>query len=213
MFTRGHRNPQGLIYIPTWNVIFDIEHGDKPDDGINLLQSGMNYSWKNVGGYHYNNNYPGEANSINSYLLNPNIANDRLVKPWYAWCSAMPSCSSNNADWCTVAPSDGIYYYSSAIPKLQHSILVLTLKKGVCVHPGIYVFRLLPNSNNLIPSTFEIPNPQFIGNNLFSDNSRLRDLAISKDGKSIFVLEVGNSIFYKLMYNHSNLQLYPKSIQ
>ncbi len=37
-FTRGHRNPQGLMYNSSQNILYDIEHGDQTDDEINILQ-------------------------------------------------------------------------------------------------------------------------------------------------------------------------------
>ena len=54
-YTRGHRNPQGLMYNPNQQIIYNIEHGDRTDDEINILQAGMNYGWKYVRGYHGDN--------------------------------------------------------------------------------------------------------------------------------------------------------------
>jgi len=37
-YTRGHRNPQGLMFNPDKNIIYDIEHGDRTDDEINVAK-------------------------------------------------------------------------------------------------------------------------------------------------------------------------------
>ncbi|UOQ69606.1 PQQ-dependent sugar dehydrogenase [Hymenobacter volaticus] len=103
-FTRGHRNPQGLMYNPVQNVVYDIEHGDRTDDEINVLVKGMNYGWKNVRGYHGDNNYPGEAAYIQAYVPHPLIANDQLKPAFYAWCAVPQPTNPNSADWCSVAP-------------------------------------------------------------------------------------------------------------
>ncbi len=43
IFTKGHRNPQGLAKIG--DKIFSAEHGPKGGDEINVLNKNMNYGW------------------------------------------------------------------------------------------------------------------------------------------------------------------------
>lgn len=191
-YTRGHRNPQGLMYHPDLHILYDIEHGDRTDDEINILEKGMNYGWKNVRGYHTDNNYPGEADYITNYVPNPQISNDHLVEPFYSFCATIQSTDPNYLSWCTVAPSDGIYYGSTAIPEWTNSLLVVTLKNGTTTDMEVYQFQLDSNGN-LVPATSSNPNPKrFFGTDQ-ELNGRLRDIAISPDGKIIYLVNNGGA--------------------
>jgi glucose/arabinose dehydrogenase len=192
-FTRGHRNPQGLVFNPALNIMYGIEHGDRTDDEINVLEGGKNYGWKNVRGYHSDNNYPGEAQYISSYTLNPGITNDGLKEPMWAWCATPQPTSNNNADWCTVAPSDGIYYSSTGIPGWDNSLLIVTLKNGVYTDQEMYKFKLNPDGITLAPPQNQHPNPEkFFGVDQ-ALNGRLRDIAVSPDGKKIYLINNGGA--------------------
>ncbi|KAA1185076.1 PQQ-dependent sugar dehydrogenase [Paenibacillus sp. B2(2019)] len=57
IYSRGHRNPQGLAWQPGTNRLFVSEHGESSKDEINFIQPGNNYGWpKYEGG---NQNQPG----------------------------------------------------------------------------------------------------------------------------------------------------------
>lgn len=45
IWTRGHRNPQGLAYDPVRNLVFQHEHGPRGGDEVNVLKAGANYGW------------------------------------------------------------------------------------------------------------------------------------------------------------------------
>lgn len=45
IWTRGHRNPQGLAYDPVRRVVFEHEHGPQGGDEVNVLKAGANYGW------------------------------------------------------------------------------------------------------------------------------------------------------------------------
>lgn len=189
MFTRGHRNPQGLFYIPDTKTVYNTEHGDFTDDEINPLYPGMNYGFKNVHGYHHDDNFPGEADFIASYTPHPLILNDSLVEPFYSWCAVpKPENTKDNSTWCTVAPSDGMYYADTTIPSLYNTILVTTLKTSDLVTSGLYVFHLNEDKKTLRPSTKKQPNPRrlFVEDNPF--NGRLRDIATNHDGTKLFLI-------------------------
>lgn len=49
-WSRGHRNPQGLVYAANDNL-YGSEHGPNNDDEINLIVSGANYGWPNIHGF------------------------------------------------------------------------------------------------------------------------------------------------------------------
>ncbi|MGQ0534769.1 MAG: PQQ-dependent sugar dehydrogenase [Methanobacteriota archaeon] len=44
VFTKGHRNPQGLCFTPDGRL-YSVEHGPDTDDELNLLVAGANYGW------------------------------------------------------------------------------------------------------------------------------------------------------------------------
>lgn len=55
IWTYGHRNPQGLAYDSLNNRIWEVEHGPKGGDELNLIQKGKNYGWPLVTyGINYN---------------------------------------------------------------------------------------------------------------------------------------------------------------
>jgi glucose/arabinose dehydrogenase len=186
-YTRGHRNPQGLMYNPNLDILYGVEHGDRSDDEINILHPGMNYGWKYVRGFHSDNNFPGEATFISNYVPDPNIANDSLVEAFYSWCATTPDTSTDSFVWCTVAPSDGIYYGNTGIPEWTNSLLVVSLKNGVTTDQELFQFKLLPNGE-LKPSTTGDPNPKkFFGDDQVL-NGRLRDVTFSPDGMKIYLI-------------------------
>jgi glucose/arabinose dehydrogenase len=45
IWSYGHRNPQGLAFQPSSDVLFAPEHGPDHGDEINLIQKGENYGW------------------------------------------------------------------------------------------------------------------------------------------------------------------------
>ncbi len=191
-FTRGHRNPQGLAYNTNLGILYSIEHGDRTDDEINILEKGMNYGWKNVHGFHNDDNFPGEAAYVSNYVPHPQIANDHLVEPVYSICAVPTPSSNTGTSWCTVAPSDGIYYKSTSIPEWTNSILLVTLKNGDNTDMELYRFKL--NAQGTIEaSTTPNPNPKkyFAEDQLL--NGRLRDIAVSPDGKKIYLINNGGA--------------------
>ena len=187
MFTRGHRNPQGLAFNHISNVLYDIEHGDRTDDEVNVLLAGKNYGWKNIRGYHNDGNHPGEQEYVENYEPNELIKRDSLVEPIYSWgAESLPS--GGFLTWPTVAPSDGIYYGYNTIPEWENSLLVVTLKNGSSTDQELFQFKLNEDGTALAESTEENPNPKkFFGEDQ-DLNGRLRDVAISEDGKKLFLI-------------------------
>jgi len=45
IFTFGHRNPQGLAMHPLTGRLWEVEHGPRGGDELNLLKAGANYGW------------------------------------------------------------------------------------------------------------------------------------------------------------------------
>lgn len=44
----GHRNPQGLVFDPKKNILWESEHGPSGGDELNIIKQGANYGWPYV---------------------------------------------------------------------------------------------------------------------------------------------------------------------
>ncbi|TDO25156.1 PQQ-dependent sugar dehydrogenase [Sediminibacterium goheungense] len=91
VFSYGHRNPQGMIFDPVNNRIWENEHGPMGGDEINLIQKGNNYGWPLVC---YGKNYDGVAVSSNPTapgITNPTKYWDPSIAP-----SGLAVITSNN---------------------------------------------------------------------------------------------------------------------
>ncbi len=56
IWSYGHRNPQGLAIDPRNGNLFDVEHGPRGGDELNLVEKGKNYGWPVIS---YGINYDG----------------------------------------------------------------------------------------------------------------------------------------------------------
>jgi len=65
IFSWGHRNPQGLTLHPQTGRIWEVEHGPKGGDELNILKAGANYGWPRVT---YGANYDGSKITDNRHL-------------------------------------------------------------------------------------------------------------------------------------------------
>ena len=45
IWSYGHRNPQGLVFDKERGVLFEMEHGPRGGDEINIISKGGNYGW------------------------------------------------------------------------------------------------------------------------------------------------------------------------
>ena len=45
IYSYGHRNPQGLFYDHATQQLWEIEHGPRGGDEINMIKAGANYGW------------------------------------------------------------------------------------------------------------------------------------------------------------------------
>lgn len=105
VFSYGHRNPQGLVFLPG-GALYATEHGPSDNDEVNRIEVGRNYGWPNVRG-----------------------ACDGDAGP-----AEVPFCQANNvatplAMWTpTIAPAGIDYYGSTRIPQWTGSLLFTTLK-------------------------------------------------------------------------------------
>ncbi|HMF77570.1 MAG TPA: PQQ-dependent sugar dehydrogenase [Bryobacteraceae bacterium] len=73
-WTSGHRTPYGLAFSPT-GELWEVEHGPRGGDELNLIEEGKNYGWPLVS---YGNNYNGVP------IPKPDTRPD-LAKPVIYW--------------------------------------------------------------------------------------------------------------------------------
>lgn len=102
VWSRGHRNIQGLAYTSAGHL-FASEHGDATDDEVNYIQRKAFYGWPRIEGFA---DRPDEKAYADSFPFTP---------PLKAWTP-------------TIAPAGVDYYASNRIPEWQNSILMGTLK-------------------------------------------------------------------------------------
>jgi len=86
IYSYGHRNPQGLFYDKTRDILFECEHGPRGGDEINIIQKGKNYGWARVshGKEYWNFSDVGEAKSLEGMIdplkvYIPSIAPSSLI--------------------------------------------------------------------------------------------------------------------------------------
>ncbi len=199
VLTYGHRNPQGLAFGPD-GTLYSSEQGPKTDDEVNILRPGGNYGWPHVAGYRDDMAYqfarwqdasvPCETLTFSDIVIDPSVP----VADETAWAGPMidplttlftvpsdhnfrdPACDGNDyICWPTVAASSVEVYPAGLAgwPKMQNSLLVTALKRG-----SVYRIPLTPDGQAAMGA------PQ----RLWRTDNRYRDLAISPDGRRIFVI-------------------------
>ena len=65
IFSKGHRNPQGLFNLN--NTVYEVEHGPRGGDELNIIESGNNYGWPK---YSFGKSYDGNSYKIPIDTLN-----------------------------------------------------------------------------------------------------------------------------------------------
>lgn len=214
VYSIGHRNPQGLVW-QKWYTngaqypndvaggkLFSSEHGPRTDDELNIIQSGRNYGWPYIAGFNDGVNYeyvnwsssPNCSSTPYSESTIPSgatvtqessysaLANFQPpISSMFPSCGSLPAttCNADGTDWmrfATVAPSSLDFYnvaWGTGIPNWYPSLLVPTLRKGT-----LYRYKLNATMDGVI--TDSIP--------YFKSNNRYRDIALSPDGKKIYLI-------------------------
>lgn len=99
-WTTGHRTPYGLAFAPDGRL-WELEHGPRGGDELNLIQPGKNYGWPLVS---YGVNYNGVP------IPSPDTRPD-LAKPVIYWAPV-------------IAPGNLMFYKGSLFPKWNGSALL-----------------------------------------------------------------------------------------
>lgn len=99
----GFRTPYGLLFGPDGRL-WELEHGPRGGDELNLIEAGKNYGWPLVS---YAPNYDGTP------IPSPDTRSD-LVKPLIYWTPV-------------IAPGNMTFYTGSAFPRWKGSLLITGL--------------------------------------------------------------------------------------
>ena len=100
-WTSGHRTPYGLAFAPDGRL-WEIEHGPRGGDELNLIEPGKNYGWPLVS---YANNYNGVP------IQSPDTNPPGLTKPVIYWTPV-------------IAPGNLTFYNGTQFPLWTGSALI-----------------------------------------------------------------------------------------
>ncbi|GAA0283677.1 PQQ-dependent sugar dehydrogenase [Halobacterium noricense] len=96
VFTYGHRNPQGLTFMPDATPV-ENEHGPAAHDEVNVLSAGENYGW----------DVEGER--------------ARTAETYRGTDYARPLVNTGNETW---APPGSVFYTGDAVPSWQNRLVI-----------------------------------------------------------------------------------------
>jgi glucose/arabinose dehydrogenase len=99
-WSEGHRTPYGLAFAPD-GKLWELEHGPKGGDELNLIEKGKNYGWPLVS---YSTNYDGVP------IPSPDTRPD-LQKPALYWTPV-------------IAPGNLMFYHGKAFPQWEGNALL-----------------------------------------------------------------------------------------
>ncbi len=106
IWSYGHRNPQGLAFNSATGELFDIEHGPRGGDEVNLILPGRNYGWPVIT---YGMDYPGVA-----LPGSEGTAKAGMEQPVHYWVPSIAPCGSN-------------FYTGDLFPKWKNHLFVASL--------------------------------------------------------------------------------------
>jgi glucose/arabinose dehydrogenase len=106
IWSYGNRNPQGLFFDKATNTLWEVEHGPKGGDELNMIQKGKNYGWPVIS---YGINYNGTQ--LTEFTEKPG-----MEQPVHYWVPSIATCG------VTVVTSD-------KYPGWKGNILVAALAK------------------------------------------------------------------------------------
>ncbi len=106
IWSYGHRNPQGLAMNPATGELYDLEHGPRGGDEVNLVLPGRNYGWPVIT---YGMDYPGTPMAGNE-----GTAKEGMEQPVTYW---VPS----------IAPCGASFYSGDLFPKWKGNLFVASL--------------------------------------------------------------------------------------
>ena len=105
IWSYGHRNPQGLALNPATGDLYDLEHGPRGGDEVNLVLPGRNYGWPVIS---WGMDYPGTP--IGEGLT----AKEGMEQPVKYWVPSIAPCGAN-------------FYTGDKFPKWKNNLFVASL--------------------------------------------------------------------------------------
>lgn len=202
VYAYGFRNAQGLAFAAD-GTLYQSEQGPKTDDEINRIVPGGNYAWPRVAGYKDDKAYvfadwshPEGADCASLVYSDYEIpdAVPKATERSFAEGSIEPLRTFHTVDnghdfkdpacakgekwylcWPTIAPSSIAVYQAEGIPAWKGSLLVPSLKEGK-------VYRLPLDADSRPTGEPDL---------LFESTNRYRDVLVSPDGRTIYVLTDG----------------------
>jgi aldose sugar dehydrogenase len=106
IWSYGNRNPQGLFFDKGTNTLWEVEHGPRGGDELNIIEKGKNYGWPVIS---YGINYDGTQ--LTQFTEKPG-----MEQPVHYWVPSIATCG------LTVVTSD-------KYPGWKGNILVAALAK------------------------------------------------------------------------------------
>jgi len=104
IWSYGHRNPQGLAVNPVTGQLFDLEHGPRGGDELNLVLKGRNYGWPVIT---YGMNYDGSA-------MTDVTAKKGMEQPVVYWTPSLAVCGMS-------------FYTGDLFPKWKNQLFIASL--------------------------------------------------------------------------------------
>jgi len=104
IWSYGHRNPQGMAFHPETGQLFDVEHGPRGGDELNLVVRGRNYGWPVIS---YGMNYDGST-------LTELTAKEGMEQPVTYWVPSLAVCGLN-------------FYTGDEFPKWKNHLFIASL--------------------------------------------------------------------------------------
>ena len=163
IWSYGHRNAQSLAINPASNEVWEIEHGPRGGDEVNVIGRGKNYGWPVIG---LGIDYSGAK-------IHVTTAKDGMEQPIKAW---VPS----------IAPSGMAFYTGELFPAWRGSLFTGALASQILVRLSLKgdavtgEERLLQNLNERIRDVRQGPDGALW---LLTDSSAGRILRITPAGK------------------------------
>jgi len=96
VFTYGHRNPQGITFLPDGTPV-ENEHGPSAHDEVNVLEAGGNYGW------------------------GPEGERARTAETYRGTDFARPVVNTTDETW---APPGSVFYTGDAVPSWQNRLVI-----------------------------------------------------------------------------------------
>jgi glucose/arabinose dehydrogenase len=82
IYALGVRNPTGIVVHPGTGALWEVEHGPRGGDEINIIEAGRNYGWPLVS---YGRAYSGERTGAGSGPVLASPSAPGMEDPWLHW--------------------------------------------------------------------------------------------------------------------------------